>query len=262
MLHRITSILTLTLAAAALPACVTRGEYRKEQDARKTAEEQRDELKRYVAEIDEQRRQLRSELDRLRTQVQDQLRLASEAGLDRARYREKLDELERRLASLNESTSGLDAGGDVSVFHTSEGTVVEIKDGVLFDSGKKDLTAKGRDVLNRIAAEIAKTDFKIRVEGHTDSDPVKVHAKEFPLGNIQLSAERAVEVAGFLTRHAASKIEESRLTVAGYGPNRPKIPGTTAEAKRQNRRVDIVILSAGAGVIDAASVTGSGSHDR
>jgi flagellar motor protein MotB len=245
----------LTLGSAAIPACVTRGEFNKEQQARRAAEEQRDGLERHVTELQEERRRLAAELDRLRTQVQDQLKVASEAGLDRARYREKLDELERRLAALGEAASAEGHSGDVTVFQTAEGTVVEIKEGILFDSGKKDIKAKGKEILDRVAAEIARTEYKLRVEGHTDADPVKVHAKEYPHGNLQLSAERAVEVASYLTGGSKSAIDEGRVSVAGYGPNRPKSTDKSTEGKRQNRRVDIVILNASMGVIDAASVT-------
>lgn len=252
-------LLTSLLGLLALPACVTKSEYRKEQEARKAAEDQRDQLRSYVTEVDEERRRLLADLDRLRLQVADQSKQTADASLERQKYLEKLNELERKLQSLG--TTGGGEEGDVTVFQTSEGTVVEIKEGVLFDSGMKDIKSKGQEILGRIAEEVAKTSYSIRVEGHTDSDPVKVHAKEYPHGNIQLSAERAVEVAAYLSGRAPHPIEESRITVAGYGPNRPRATGSTAEAKRQNRRVDIVILNAPSGTIGGSQIEAAGKGE-
>ena len=263
MKHQLSFPIALLLGIFTLPACVTRGEYNKEQQARKNAEEQRDQYRLFVTENEDQKRLLLSELDRLRLQVQDTSKNTAEASLERQKYLEKLNELERRLQSLGTGeASGPASSGDVSVYQTPEGTVVEIKDGVLFDSGKTDIKSQGKTILDKIADEVSKTNYSIRVEGHTDTDPIKVHAKEFPMGNLHLSAARAVEVAGYLCQKAPVKIPESRVTVAGYGPNRPKASGDTAEAKRQNRRVGIVILNAPVGTMTAGELDPHGGDGK
>jgi chemotaxis protein MotB len=238
------------LAAGAIlliPACATRGELAKEQQMRRNSEEALDNAKRYQTELQEENRMLKAEVRRLGDDLADRTRSAADASAERMKYLEKMAEMEKRLAALGQDSSN--SAGDVTVYHTPEGTVVEIKEGVLFDSGKKNIKDRGREVLGKIAAEIVATPYNIRVDGHTDSDPVKVHSKEYPNGNIQLSAERAVEVAGFLMKNEKNPIPEARIAVAGFGPNRPRSEGTNAEAKRQNRRVDIVLLNAPAGTI-------------
>jgi flagellar motor protein MotB len=256
------AIVAVSLGMLALSACVTKGTYEKELQARKNAEEQRDQYRAYVTETDDERRRLLAELDRLRMQVTDTSRNAAEASLEKQKYVEKLNELETRLRNLGTNEPAV-ASGDVSVFQTPEGTVVEIKEGVLFDSGKKEIKAKGKEILDKIAEEIAKTSYNVRIDGHTDADPVKVHAKEFPLGNLQLSAERAVEVAGYLAQKAKpTSIPEGRISVAGYGPNRPRTTGTSADDKRKNRRVDIVILNAPSGTIGTTDFDGHGGDGK
>ncbi|MFN0206193.1 MAG: OmpA family protein [Planctomycetota bacterium] len=245
------------LAAGAFlvfPACATRGELAKEQQSRRNAEEARDNATRYSTELQEENRRLAAEVRRLGDELADRTRSTADAAAERQKYLEKRNDLEKRLAELGNAPEN--ASGDVSVFYTPEGTVVEIKEGVLFDSGKKDIKDRGREILDQIAASIVSTNYNIRIDGHTDADPVKVHAKEFPNGNLQLSSERAVEVAGFFMKRSKSPIPEGRIAVAGFGPNRPKVEGRTPEIKKQNRRVDIVILDAAAGSINITKPAG------
>ncbi|MBL8994580.1 MAG: OmpA family protein, partial [Spirochaetia bacterium] len=191
------------------PSCATPGELAREKEQRRAAELKLSDLSRYQTEIEEEKRRLAAENQRLRDELGDKTRFVADASAERQKYLDKLAELEKRL-----STIGTDSGasaGDVTVFQTPEGTVVEIKEGVLFDSGKKELKAKGREILEKLAAEIAATPYNIRIDGHTDSDPVKVHIKEFPLGNIELSVGRSLAVAGFFMRDSSTKIDEGRI---------------------------------------------------
>lgn len=248
-MNRTTLALLILAGAFFAPACATRAELAREQEQRKLATEALDNLKRYQTDLEEEKRRLAAENQRLRDELGDKSRLTADASAERQKYLDKLNDLEKKLAAIGQDANSAGNSGDVTVFQTPEGTVVEIKDGVLFDSGKKELKSAAAEILNKIAAEIAATSYNIRIDGHTDADPVKVHAKEFPLGNIQLSSDRALEVAGFFMKKAKTAIPENRIAVAGFGPNRPRSQGNSAESKRQNRRVDIVVLNAPAGTI-------------
>ncbi len=70
---------------------------------------------------------------------------------------------------------------------------------------------------------------RILVAGHTDD--VGSHSY-----NLKLSQQRAQTVAELLVR---SGIARERLTIHAYGKERPAVPGTTPEARRQNRRVEV-----------------------
>ncbi len=74
---------------------------------------------------------------------------------------------------------------------------------------------------------------KVNIEGHTDSDGN-------PQFNKTLSANRAASVVKWLVGHG---IDKARLTSAGFGPDRPLVPNTSADNKRQNRRVEFHIVS-------------------
>lgn len=109
--------------------------------------------------------------------------------------------------------------------------VARISGDVLFDSGSATLKATAKKTLDRIAAEI-KRDYSghtIRVEGHTDSDPIK---KSKWGSNDALSEARAEAVRSYLATKGIS-----RMSAVGYGSSRPK--GT----KAASRRVEIVITN-------------------
>jgi chemotaxis protein MotB len=76
----------------------------------------------------------------------------------------------------------------------------------------------------------------VRVEGHTDSQPIST--SRFP-SNWELSAARATTV---LRHFVKRSIPASRMSVAGYAGERPIADNTTLDGRALNRRVDIVVL--------------------
>ena len=81
-------------------------------------------------------------------------------------------------------------------------------------------------------------DKYIRVEGHTDSDPI-MNTRRFP-SNWELSVTRASNVVRFLADEM--NITPIRLSASGYSEYHAVAPNDTYENKAKNRRVDIVIL--------------------
>lgn len=126
------------------------------------------------------------------------------------------------------------AGSSPAPVRTSGGDVVlTVAGDVLFDSGRVTLKAEGRRELDRIARLILAqySNNTIRVEGHTDSDPIR---KSQWKTNERLSAERALAVEEYLV---ARGVNPTRIYAAAMGSARPK--GT----KQASRRVEIVILA-------------------
>jgi len=151
---------------------------------------------------------------------------------------------DERLAQIKSLMEGLGAApGDLTVLRVEGGYGVRLDDSVLFDSGSSKLKEEGQTLLLKVAEKIKERSFeRIWVRGHTDSDRVvkQQTLKDFPHGNIQLSAARAMEVAVLL--NSAGGISMDRLVIAGFGASDPVVANTDAEAKRKNRRVDIYII--------------------
>jgi len=93
--------------------------------------------------------------------------------------------------------------------------------------------------LRQVARVLKQGNKMMRIEGHTDSDPILNSSWKT---NLHLSAARAMAVADFLI---ASGVPEERVSISGYGQYRPKVPGDGASAKSSNRRVEILLLDHG-----------------
>ena len=115
---------------------------------------------------------------------------------------------------------------------------------VLFDSGSATLTEKGSAALANVAEALQGGTDPIHIEGHTDDVPVaKAETLEkFPRGNIELSVMRALAVWDYLVKQGG--VSETRLTVAGFGPHRPRVPNSSQQNRWRNRRVEIRIATA------------------
>lgn len=109
---------------------------------------------------------------------------------------------------------------------------VRIPGDVLFDSGKITLKTTAQKTLDQVAAVI-KRDYPtktIRVEGYTDTDPIR---KSSWADNLELSLQRAAAVHRYLEKQGVS---DKRMYAAGFGETHPR--GT----KAQSRRVEIVVV--------------------
>lgn len=126
---------------------------------------------------------------------------------------------------------------DVSISFSPEGLVMRMADHALFDSGVADLSIEARPLLEKIGGVIAKTDYLIRIEGHTDNIPIRT--ERFP-SNWELSAARAVNVLRyFIDNHGVSS---QRISAVGFGEYRPLVSNDTPEYRAQNRRVEIIFI--------------------
>ncbi len=127
--------------------------------------------------------------------------------------------------------------GKVTVTQTNGGIAVEINASVLFDSGQAQLRAESRQALTQVAGVLAPTVQRIQVEGYTDNTPIST--SYFP-SNWELSAARASSVVRLFIDNG---VAEPRLSVIGYGPNRPVMSNDTPESRARNRRVTVMILT-------------------
>jgi chemotaxis protein MotB len=126
----------------------------------------------------------------------------------------------------------------VSTEISKRGLVISLKEAGFFDSGKSIVKEISFPLLGKIAQSVGQYSNPIRVEGHTDNDPI--HSAAFP-SNWELSTSRATNIVHYLIDHY--QFEPSRISAAGYGEYRPVAENSTSEGKGKNRRVDIVMLS-------------------
>lgn len=131
---------------------------------------------------------------------------------------------------------GLEA--EVTLRADRRGVIIDIKETILFDSGRAELKAESNRVLDKLTKLINQFDNNIIVEGHTDNVPM--HNYKFP-SNWELSVTRATTVVRYFTEER--DIDPTRLSAAGYGEHRPIAPNNNDENRALNRRVNILIVT-------------------
>ncbi|PCD77000.1 peptidoglycan -binding protein [Pseudothioclava arenosa] len=184
---------------------------------------------------------LGSQLNAALAQVAAEQKRRAEAETARAEMEAvRAKELERyrseffgRLSQILAGREGVQVVGDRFVFSSE----------VLFASGSADLSDGGRAQIARVttllqdlAAEIPpEIDWIIRVDGHTDDQPL-LGSAQFR-DNWELSQARALSVVRYMTNDLG--FPPQRLAAAGFGEFRPIVAGDSAEARAQNRRIEL-----------------------
>ena len=118
---------------------------------------------------------------------------------------------------------------------------VTLVDKILFDTGKVEIAKRGKEVLLELADTLRENkDQNIVVEGHTDDVPIGLGLIEKYPTNWELSAARAVGVVRFLQEKGW--LEPKRLSAVGYSYYKPVASNDTADGRRQNRRIEIILV--------------------
>jgi chemotaxis protein MotB len=137
------------------------------------------------------------------------------------------DDLKKRLADQ-----------DVVISRLKDQLKVTVASEILFPSGSAELAPGGADVLRKVAAAANQSQDEVRVEGHTDSDPIAPVLAQYYPSNWELSTARAA--AAVRTLQATGMVPAERLAAVGYGDSHPVAPNDTAEGRAKNRRVEII----------------------
>ncbi|KAA6464408.1 cell envelope biogenesis protein OmpA [Acidobacteria bacterium AB60] len=128
--------------------------------------------------------------------------------------------------------------GEVLIHVTPEGFVVSLKELGFFNSGDAVLLPGAAEKIKRIATVLMNHGLEVRVEGHSDNQPI--HNREFR-SNWELSTARAMTVLLLLVNE--SHFDPNRISIVGYGEYHPVGDNSTAEGRRMNRRVDLVVVA-------------------
>lgn len=215
---------TIMIAALlCVAACVSPEAHRQLQGAN-------DALKAQLANLGEQHRALAARATALESENQDLGARAADATWI-AEQKKKLG----KLLEQYQSGSPTEVPG-VELVKTNEGYAFRVAGEVLFASGMQTLSEGGKRTLSEVAKSLQAQGGKIRVEGHTDDTPIR---RSRWGTNMRLSAERSLSVLDFLI---SVGVPADKLSMAGYGEYRPAVEGQTDEARKTNRRVEILML--------------------
>lgn len=210
--------------------------------------------------------QAQSDIDR----IKEQLKQAG-LGLDRSKeeaarlaqalteYKTRADQLaviEQRFRELRSKLDKLNQVG-VKVVPRNNRLVIQLPGDILFDSGKDDLKASGKEILSQVA-EVIRGDKDLNsryfvVAGHTDN--VKYPPGGAFKDNWGLSLARARQVLLYLVADAKPDAKNAKMTAGGgldkkrwsaggYGETDPmagSVETQSDDEKKRNRRVELVV---------------------
>jgi chemotaxis protein MotB len=161
----------------------------------------------------------------------------------------RVNELEDILKKKDQATADLkkkmqDAlfnfeGKGLTITQKNGKVYVSMDESLLFASGKTAVEPKGVEALKNVAKVLEQnTDINVMVEGHTDDVPMKGTGDI--KDNWDLSVMRATSVTKILLQNAP-KMDPKRITSSGRGEFFPIDPAKTAEARKKNRRTEIIL---------------------
>lgn len=162
----------------------------------------------------------------------------TQRALEELRQRER--QAQARLATfrnLIDRFRSMIESGRLRVRIVRNRMVVELPEGILFDSGRADLKEAGEATLTEVAQVLREIeDRQFQIAGHTDNVPIR--SRRFR-SNWELSAQRAVNVARWLIEQG---VPANRISAAGYADTQPVASNETPEGRAQNRRIEIVLV--------------------
>lgn len=145
-----------------------------------------------------------------------------------------LDDLRQKVA---DALMGFEGQG-LTVTRKNGQVYVSMDEKLLFKSGSTVVDPNGVRALKQLSQVLAKNpDIDIMIEGHTDDVPFRQGSSL--KDNWDLSVLRATSIVRILLD--GSGIDPIRLTVAGRGEFLPVDAAKTTEARRKNRRTEIIL---------------------
>ncbi|HLY75030.1 MAG TPA: OmpA family protein [Planctomycetota bacterium] len=187
---------------------------------------------------------LQGRVDELTREQEELQRQKEQAESEALSYKAKCEALEREsrrtpppapplaLKAAPAEPDGMD------IRRRGNETVINIPSDVFFASGSATLNGSGEKSMAKIADYIRRNhpDGLIRVEGHSDCDPIRRTKAKFHC-NWELSFQRAHAVMHFLAEKG--QVDPHHMVCEAYGEFQPVNPNE----KAKNRRVEIVIAN-------------------
>lgn len=176
---------------------------------------------------------------------------------DRNKLQANVDEMKKALAEMNARKKetekrmkeyqdlvskfrGLIDTGKLSVKIADGRMVVVLGSDILYPSGSAQLSEEGVKAIREITGVLTQlsesSNRKFQIEGHTDNIPIKT--PKFP-SNWELAAGRALTVVNTMIEGGMGK---DRISAATFADSRPIADNSTAEGRKHNRRIEIVVV--------------------
>jgi chemotaxis protein MotB len=176
----------------------------------------------------------KTDLDNLNTELQKREARVNELEDILKRKEQAAADLRKKLS---DALIGFENKG-LTITQRNGKVYVSLDESLLFASGKTNVEAKGVEALKNVAKVLEQNaDINVMVEGHTDDVAMK-GAGEIK-DNWDLSVMRATSVTKILLSNG--KIEPRRIVAAGRGEFVPLDSGKTPEARKKNRRTEIIL---------------------
>jgi outer membrane protein OmpA-like peptidoglycan-associated protein len=181
----------------------------------------------------------RSAQEKQEAQAAQAAALAQQQALqaENEKARAQADDAERRRQQAEDEKSAMRArlmqqlNAVLVTRDTARGLISTMPD-VLFETGRYTLRPAARESLAKVAGILlAYPDLRMEIDGHTDSVGSDAY-------NQQLSEKRAQTVRDFLVQQG---ISTASVTTQGFGKSQPIASNETAEGRKQNRRVELVV---------------------
>jgi len=189
-----------------------------------------DELKQLETALNNQKRDLENLTAELKKREH---RVAELEGVLRKKD-EAVNELKKKVS---DALLGFEGKG-LSVTQKNGKVYVSMEENLLFASGSTTVEAKGVEALKKVAKVLEQNaDINVLIEGHTDDVPM--NGKGDIKDNWDLSVMRATSIVKIMTKY--SSIDPKRLTAAGRGEYSPLDPSKNADARKKNRRTEIIL---------------------
>jgi chemotaxis protein MotB len=187
-------------------------------------------LQSQAATLERQNRELTDTLERLTTQT-----TTLQTEVEKS---ETLLDLEKKIAQqLQEQI----AAKNVRIEAIEGKLRVSFVDTILFPSGSAQISAEGQQTLQSVASTLREdTQHEIMVQGHADNVPIGLTLQQRYATNWELSTARATAVVRFLQDRG--DLDPQRLSASGFSYYRPLASNDTEEGRRQNRRIDIILV--------------------
>lgn len=182
-----------------------------------------------------QNREAQAEIDRLRLANDGLLADLAAANADVSRLLAENASLRAAKAPqppAPDTNTGFEDIDNIEVDRTATTVTVRVASDILFASGKVDLRSGAKSTLNQVAG-VLQSEYgskTIRVEGYTDTDPIR---KSGWKDNLELSLQRAAAVHRYLQQRGVSA---DRMYAAGFGEAKQR------GSKTASRRVEIVVV--------------------
>ncbi len=168
----------------------------------------------------------------------------TEAASARAKADQALSDASQARTELEQVRH--DAETELNRLHGALGQIVETRrtalglvmnlgsDALEFDFDKAFLRPENRELLSRIAGILLTSrDYAVYVYGHTDD----IGSDNY---NLELSERRARSVRDYIVEVG---VDSGLIETKGFGKAKPLVPGTSAQARARNRRVEIGIVN-------------------